>query len=504
MNMNRREFIKGWTALSAWGAFGGNRFFAAAAPFVPGGTLRLRFGVLSDIHITHVGADEDISRRYNNLTFRHALEWFRSQGVDAVVIAGDMADRGLSDNLMAVADAWYAVFPGDKHPDGRPVEKVFVTGNHDWFGHTYGNAAEKKYPDKEERARHILQNDIAGWWDRAFHEAYSPIYAKTVKGYTFIGSHWDGCQAGKRCHHADFGLIADFMAKNGRGLDPKLPFFYAQHPHPKDTCYGSWAWGRDAGIVTKTLSAYPNAIAFSGHSHYSLTDERSIWQGAFTSVGTSSLSYSCAPYESHQPGGYENAGANGKNAKALNALKLSGAINGEDCRQGMLWSVYDDCITVKRREFLSNLDLGPDWVMPLPAAESRPFAFAEHAKRLRAPQFPEGATLQVTETKAKTRGAKGVPAVEQEVYKVVAPPVVPDEQARLFELEFTARTADGKSVTKLVLAEGFNHALAHPKAKSPQTCCFAKDQLGAGEVEFSVTPVNSLGAKGKPIVKAGV
>ena len=49
------------------------------------------------------------------------------------------------------------------------------------------------------------------------------------------------------------------------------------------------AWGHDKGIATKTLSNYPNAIAFSGHSHYSLTDERSIWQGAFTSIGQSSL-----------------------------------------------------------------------------------------------------------------------------------------------------------------------------------------------------------------------
>jgi hypothetical protein len=79
------------------------------------------------------------------------------------------------------------------------------------------------------------------------------------------------------------------MAKDGKKIDPSLPFFYVQHPHLKDTCYGPWAWGHDAGITTKTLSAYPNAIAFSGHSHYSLTDERTIWQGAFTSVGTGSF-----------------------------------------------------------------------------------------------------------------------------------------------------------------------------------------------------------------------
>ena len=78
-------------------------------------------------------------------------------------------------------------------------------------------------------------------------------------------------------------------------------------------------------------------------------------------------------------------------------------------------------------------------------------------------------------------------------------PVVPDEKARLFELEFTARTADGKIAAKTVLAEGFNHALKHPKAKARQFCIFAKDELGEGDVTFSVTPVNSLGLKGRTI-----
>ena len=70
-----------------------------------------------------------------------------------------------------------------------------------------------------------------------------------------------------------------------------------------------------------------------------------------------------------------------------------------DCRQGMLWSVYDDHIVVKRREFLSNLDIGEEWVMPLPSAEPRPFAFAEHAKKMNAPQFPADAALEITSSR---------------------------------------------------------------------------------------------------------
>ena len=502
MNISRRNFLIGGAAFASLGAFGGNRFKRAAVGFKAGGRPRLRFGVLSDIHILRIGADEKMSGSGNNLTFKHALEWFRSQGVDAVVIAGDMADKGMDENLMAVADAWYSVFPDDKHPDGRRVEKVFVTGNHDWVAHKWGGFAAKQYPDEAERIKHILQADMAGWWDKAFHEAYTPIYAKKIKGYAFIGAHWDGAHAGNGSHDQPFGLIEGYMAKNGKSIDPALPFFYVQHPHPKDTCYGPWAWGHDAGIVTKTLSAYQNAIVFSGHSHYSLTDERSIWQGAFTSVGTGTLHYIGTPSAERYPMGFENTGSSDW---AMNARKLMKKIDIKDCRQGMLWSVYDDCITVRRREFLSDLDIGEDWVMPLPAAESRPFAFAEHAKRLRAPEFPKGAKPSVSELNVKNRGGKSkdgkesIPSEKKPAFKVTVPAVTPDDRARLFALEFVARTADGKSQTKLVLPEGFSHPLKHGKAQSRQVCYFRKDELGTGSVNFMVTPMNCFGARGKPI-----
>ncbi|MBQ9740948.1 MAG: metallophosphoesterase, partial [Kiritimatiellae bacterium] len=504
VNMTRRNFFIGGAAFASLGAFAGNRFMLAAAGFKAGDRPRLKFGVLSDIHVLRVGAGEAMFSWGNNLTFKHALEWFRSQDVDAVVIAGDMADKGMDENLLAVADAWYSVFPDDKYPDGRSVEMVFVTGNHDWSGYAYGGAAEKKYPDEVERAKHILQKDMAGWWKNAFCEPYAPIYSKKIKGYTFIGTHWDmggaDAESGKKVYA--YGRIRDYMEQMKNMIDPALPFFYVQHPHLKDTCYGSWAWGHDNGVVTNTLSSYSNAIAFSGHSHYSLTDERSIWQGAFTSVGTGSLSYTIISNHERSPQGFENTGASDWVA---DARKLMKKMHTGDCRQGMIWSVYDDCITVKRREFLSDLELGDDWVLPLPAAESRPFAFAEHAKRLRAPEFPEEAKLAVTAVNVKNRGGKSkdgkevIPAETVSGCKVMAPPVLADDKARLFSLEFTAETLDGKKRTRHVIAEGFNHSLAHKKAKSRQVCYFRKDDLGKGSVRFTVTPLNCFGARGKPL-----
>ena len=93
-----------------------------------------------------------------------------------------------------------------------------------------------------------------------------------------------------------------------------------------------------------------------------------------------------------------------------------------------------------------------------------------------------------------------MPSVKKPTFKIVTPPVTPDPKGRLFSLEFAAETQDGKKCVKHVLAVGFNHSEKHAKASSRQWCYFFKDELGAGNVRFTVTPINCFGARGKPLV----
>ena len=487
--ISRRFFIGG---AASFGAFAGCRFFANH-DFRANGTPNLRFGVISDVHVWALRGDKNCAA--NCAVLKHTLEWFRAQNVDAVMIAGDMADLGLVDQLQAIADTWNEVFPDGRAPDGHVVEKLFVYGNHDWEGHNYGDFVKRHFPDEAERNRHILRTDYAKNWEKIFGEAYSPIYRKDVNGYTFVGQHWDQQGWGGNCR---FERIEPFMAQESRSIDPDRPFFYFQHPHPKDTCYGSWAWGHDTGIVSKTLSAHPNAIAFSGHSHYSLTDERSIWQGAFTSLGTSSLRYTGMPYDSRLQRAYENCGTAGAKAAEIDATKVMGHIS-SDSQQGMLVSVYDDCVVFRRREFGCDLDLGDDWVLPLPAAESKPFAFAEHARKTLAPQFPADAVLTLTRKKAKTRKTKGHEPVEKDSVLLEFPSALAAQGARPFEYEVAAIPASGEKAVFRVLAEGFNHGVGHKRATGKSSCLLAADQLPAGTVRFEVTPLDCWWKRGLPI-----
>ena len=494
MDISRRWFIGGAASL---GALAGCRCLR-----MPGGCAdacpKLTFGVVSDVHVAAAADGKSLSAN-DCTTLVHTLEWFRDQGADAVMIVGDIADRGLIVELQAVADAWQRVFPDSKAPDGRKVERVFVYGNHDWEGFHYGKLVTNLYPDKAELARHVLRTDMKGNWERIFGEAYEPIYRKDVKGYAFIGAHWqaDCCRG---ANERAFDHVGDWFAAHGKALDPALPFFYCQHPHPKDTVYGSWAWGHDTGVTTKALSAFPNAIAFSGHSHYSLTDERSIWQGAFTSLGTSSLRYTGMIYDQYPGVGYENTGGGLRDAYKAMARYAAG-----DGRQGMLVRVYGDHISFTRREFVKDRLLGDDWVMPLPSVEPKPFTFAGRAAKERDPEFAAAATLEMLPGQAKTRGGKmkglagSVPATKKDVLTFAFPQATAVRTVRPIEYELRFLPDAGEPLVRHVLASGFNQPADDPRAAERQTCTIARDELPAAPFRVEVRAISSLGRKSAPL-----
>lgn len=170
--MTRRTFILESLAAVAAGGMGDVALAAVR------GEPRLRLGVISDIHI-HGGSDdkpEDLVKATESLL--KAFRWFDAQGVDAVLIPGDLANLGRLPELQAVAATWEKAFPGGKGAHGRPVEQLFLYGNHDSWRHS------KKVPNVyDDRKRH---------WEETFHEPYEDIRIKTVKGYDFILSSWQG------------------------------------------------------------------------------------------------------------------------------------------------------------------------------------------------------------------------------------------------------------------------------------------------------------------------
>lgn len=483
--MTRKDFLFASGAFLAAEGFTGCA--AARAVGLAAGGVKLRFGVVSDVHLSSAGVRN--AHCGDTTLLERAFAYFRDQGADAVMIAGDIADWGLVDQLVAAGEAWKRVFPGNRGKDGKPVEKLFVYGNHDHEGWQYGYETRYKVSHDFFTDEKKICTDFAAAWKLAFGEDYSEIWLKEVNGYKFIG-----------CNLLQYPKNCRFLEEHRAELAGEKPFFYVQHYHLRGTTAAPYVWGQDGGYSTAALAKFPNAVAFSGHSHTPLADERVFWQGAFTSVGTASLRY-LIPL-----GGRENAplfGVDNPNVRQM--AKLDDGLS----QHGLLVSVYDDAITFERRDFTCGLPVGRDWVMPLPFDGS-----LSRERRAAAAEIPQFAA----EAKAVVSSRRGKDSLGHELDQVVVtfPAAMTPVKAHDYEVTVEIEEVDTAKTgsVKRVYAPDFCRALA--KNVAPVECVFAEKELpkpyreGWGEkrlqrwpngvrYRFAVRPCNCWGAKGEAI-----
>lgn len=466
--MNRREFLQR-SGVLAGAAYLGSP--ALAETLATLGNPNLVIGIVSDIHLRGADTAE---------TFIHTLEYFRSLKVDGVIIAGDMADQGLLPQLQVVADAWFQVFPNNKGLDGKETAQLFIYGNHDVEGYTWGGTISSV--GAETAQAQGIGRQAAAAWKQCFKEDYQPIWMKTIKGYHFIGAHWE--------NQNHISGLADFLEEHNSELtaDGK-PFFYIQHPHPKDTCNCAWAWGRDDGTVTKLLSNYPNAVAFSGHSHSPLDDDRDLWQGSFTSIGTSSLKY-LYPMPAR-----ENTYQDDWSAKPPSQMQK---MDPSDGRQGMVMRVYDSAITFEKREFVYDEPIGEAWYLPWPISATQPLSFENRAKSAPIPQFPAGTKVTVTGGSGSDRYG-----TSQKQVTVHFPTVLKKNAGvRAFDyevqVEYDWLDVRHVSATKRVFSP--KCYLGENKEEGEVVCVFGESELPKDfAYRFAIRPCNCFGGKGNPI-----
>ena len=194
------------------------------------------------------------------------------------------------------------------------------------------------------------------------------VVRRTIGGYDFIAlslSRTSGYTAGE---------IAELKSAIDAAVarDAAKPVFVVTHYHAKDTVNNSEK-EQMCGPLRRLLDAYPQVVSMSGHTHNPLQDPRSIWQGGFTAVDTSTLCYGCVvnrPPAANQvscliPYGHESVGC-------------------------MLIEVFRDRIVFRRFTVRDRREIEPEapWTVPWPHnPATAPYSPERRRAAEAAPQF---------------------------------------------------------------------------------------------------------------------
>ena len=251
MQTKRRDFM--WT-------LGAAAFASATAPLWAAEAPRLKIGVMTD---THVGKTKESCART-----RLAYELFRDLGVDLIVNDGDVADHHYPTGYVAYREMVEETFAGV--PAANRPKELFVYAWHDAFdyrNHPRGDAT-KDAPEAFGEMQGLIK------------APNGPYAEGEVKGYPYVVIP----QFYGRKGQVDWARF-DRMLAAAVKAHPGKPVFVFAHVPPEGTTRS----GRGMPEKRKVLDRYPQAINISGHSHGSLREERSIWQGGFTSYNAGCL-----------------------------------------------------------------------------------------------------------------------------------------------------------------------------------------------------------------------
>ncbi|MCP1187388.1 metallophosphoesterase [Paenibacillus sp. 1781tsa1] len=299
------------------------------------------FQVITDTHV------RDEADHIHNRHLDQALADIAtfSQGSSGIMHVGDVTDRGLPSEYRELQRIW------KQHAESLPDIR-YTVGNHDIGAVIWQDPPIVLLEMKEDDVAELLEQEgqdgapissgvgpitVAGLWQRR----WSDFEAITgMKGsyhdhwidgyhYIFLGT--------EQPHPKD----CDMSVKQLEWLDAKLseraapdhPIFLFLHQPLMDTVAGSmkeqgWYGVNQDAELKAVLAKYPQAILFSGHTHWQLEAQHTMYDGAGcmpTMFNASSVGYLWTDQDEHLEGS-----------------------------EGLHVEIYKDRVVVKGRDFVAG------------------------------------------------------------------------------------------------------------------------------------------------------
>ena len=391
-----------------------------------GDSKTLKIGVIGDTQLISSSEKNKAYLQYSK-NFKRTLEIFKDNKIDVLIIDGDIANCGYPeayDNFLSQFNSVY----GDIKNENTPILNL-IMGNHDyWSLKGFQNSA--KY--NEERQKLFEEKTKE-----------KPYSHKIINGYHFIN--WSCDNYTLENPYTDFSWF-DKQIELAKSSDNK-PIFVTTHFPPKDTVYGSEDWGADN--LNEYFKKYPQIINFSGHSHYSLIDERSIYQKDYTAIQTQSISYI-----------------------ELEEGKINGSvpmdeynntfISSKNC-MGLICEVFDTKVVIKRISFEKNEFYGNDWIIDVPIDKNNfRYLHEDMEKQSPKPHFEfknEEDKKVIIEKKLNTNIIKFKQAVHPNFvhsYKIIFTDELNKEFSCLYFSDFFLMPSDRKDIISLRINNKFS------------------------------------------------
>ena len=312
----------------------------------------MKIAVLSDLHFKAGDGAVDTA-------FITMMEQFKTEGLDVVMITGDIGYACEEAEYEKFWAAWDTVFPDAE----TAPELVIVSGNHEFDRAVFN---KESYGEAVER---IL---------RVFNFGENMNQHTVVNGYHFITINSES-----EYTHGKFTEVSTTWLKEQLDAavaeNPNMPIFVTAHQTLLNTTYGSdWdAQYNKTAALYELLKDYPQVVYFAGHSHYPFENERSIYQDTFTCVDVPSMNYMSIEDGSKN---YEYQGAL--------LVTVSGA---------------DKQITIDRYKINHGAEgdtaekVKDSWVLNLPLNPAEFTYTAARAESRTAPVFAEGSAVTVSD-----------------------------------------------------------------------------------------------------------
>lgn len=315
----------------------------------------LKVGIISDSQLPANGSADSSQI----IALKKSLETMKANGVDVLLHAGDFTDLSTVEAWQSFADTYDEVYGNNK-----PVP-VFAMGNHDYWLDYFAKSHEIATPAK-------LQRRFTKYTGER------PFSHKVINGYHFIV--WSSSDGSYDKSYSDRDWIKEQLDAAVKD-DPNKPIFVVTHLNAQDTVYGSDEWGNQD--IYDVLKDYPQVISFSGHSHYALCDERSIWQGEFTAINTQTTDY--IELESGKYNGSIPKDAYGNDACPW--------------PMGMIMTIDANGVSIQRIDTVTGESYKEPWIISAPFGDASSFCYTWGQRKAenKAPEFKFPVNAEISE-----------------------------------------------------------------------------------------------------------